>query len=73
MHKSYYYNDIKIVQLYINVSGHQGRTQSDPHQLQVSVPLISRPVVSYRKGGTTPLQGVRWSILHLFVLDYRFT
>ena len=26
---------------------------------QVSVPLISWPVVSYRKGGTTSLQGVR--------------
>ena len=63
------------VQLYINVSGHQGRTQSDPHQLQIKkflVPLISRPVVSYRKGRTTPLQGVQLSILHLFVLDYRF-
>ena len=35
-------------------SGHQERTRSDPRQPQVSVPLISRPVVSYRKGGTTP-------------------
>ena len=44
-------------------SGHQGRTQSDPHWPQVSVPLISRPVVSYREGGTTPLRGVQ---LHLY-------
>ena len=47
-------------------SDHQGRTQSDGHQPQVSVPLrasyttvlISRPVASYRKGGTTPPRGV---------------
>ena len=51
---------IKLVELGDGeAAGHQGRTQSDPHQPQVSVPLISRPVVSYRKGGTTPLRGVR--------------
>jgi hypothetical protein len=42
-------------------SGHQGRTRSDPRRPQVSVPLISRPVVSYREGGTTPLWGVWWA------------
>ena len=36
-------------------SGHQRRTQSDGHQPQVSVPLISRPVASYGEGRTTPL------------------
>ena len=51
---------IKLVELGDGeAAGHQGRTESDPHQPQVSVPLISRPVVSYRKGGTTPLRGVR--------------
>ena len=49
----------------LNVSGHQGRTQSEP---QVSVPLISQPVVSYRGGGTTPLQGVRLGYLGLFFI-----
>ena len=39
--------------LIINVSGHQGRTQSDPHQPQVSVLLIFRPVVSYSECGCT--------------------
>ena len=31
-------------------TGRQGRTQSDPYQPQVSVPLISRPVVGVQRG-----------------------
>ena len=37
--------------------------KGEPSLILYRFPLISRPVTSYRKGGTTPLRGVRWNIL----------
>ena len=59
----YYYDNVicssNVDKVQFDYSGHQGRAQSDHHRPQVSVPLISQPMVSYRNGGTTPLQEVR--------------
>ena len=39
-------------------AGHQGSSLTDPHWPRVSVPLFSRLVANYSRGGTTPIS---WS------------
>ena len=39
-------------------AGHQGSSPTDPHWPRVSVPLFSRLVANYSRGGTTPIS---WS------------
>ena len=39
-------------------AGHQGSSPTDPHCPRVSVPLFSRLVANYSRGGTTPIS---WS------------
>ena len=62
-YKNMYYIIVSTMCVSITVqfclSSLQGRTQSDHHWPQVSVPLISQPMVSYRKGRGTPPWGVR--------------
>ena len=63
---------IKLVELGDGeAAGHQERTQSDPHQPQVSVPLISRPGSATERVGPLPYEEFGWGIFRYVFSSFR--